>query len=353
MKIKAKDSLQTEIDAHFIYSQIANQEKNEHIKEIFQELALIELWHAESMFTSMKKKWSISPSFPFPKASFQARILDTIGKYFGYDYVIQVMVGVEQQLAKSDTMKKYKSNLIPNGSEENHVHILKNLLSSKSQVTGEELGRLEWKHKSIGWNALRAWVLWANDGLVSNMSLVMWVAWATGGKEWVLLAGIAGLMAWALSMALWEWISVKSSQELYERQMQLEMDEIEHNPDWEEKELALIYMSKGIEKSEAQKIAKEVMKDSAKAHTILVKEELWINTDDIEWSPMEAALSSFVFFIIWAIIPVFPFFFFEGNTWIFLSLIGSAFWLFIIGSSITLFTGKSIWYSGLRQVLFW
>lgn len=263
------------------------------------------------------------------------------------------MIWIEKQISKSDIRKKYNSHAKITWWEDNHVKILQNLLSSTSQIEWEDLARIEWKHKSVGGNSLRAAVLWANDGLVSNMSLVMWVAWATWGKDGVLLAWVAGLLAWALSMALWEWISVKSSQELYERQMQLELDEIEHNPEGEEKELALIYMSKWIAKKEAEKIAKEVMSDTKKAHSVLIKEELWINTEDLQWSAMEAAISSFIFFIIWAIIPVFPFFFTDWNNAIMLSLIGSTFGLFLIGGSITLFTWKSIWFSGIRQVVFW
>ena len=153
-------------------------------------------------------------------------------------------------------------------------------------------------------------------------------------------------------MALGEWISVKSSQELYQNQLDLEKEELETNPAGEEKELALIYMSKGIEAEQAKEMAAKVMLDADSAHQILVKEELGINADDMEGSAMEAAVSSFVLFSIGAIIPVFPFFFSNGMIAIFLSAGLSAVGLFGIGSAITLFTGKSIWFSGFRQVVF-
>ena len=111
----------------------------------------------------------------------------------------------------------------------------------------------------------------------------------------MLLAGMAGLLAGALSMALGEWISVKSSQELYENQMQLEMDELEHNPEGEERELALIYMSKGIDTTKAKQMANEVMKDKNQAHEVLVREELGINSEELKGSAMEAALASFCY----------------------------------------------------------
>jgi VIT1/CCC1 family predicted Fe2+/Mn2+ transporter len=134
--------------------------------------------------------------------------------------------------------------------------------------------------------------------------------------------------------------------------MQLEMEELETNPEGEEKELALIYISKGIPESQAIKMAHEIMNNKDHAHEILIKEELGINPEDLKGSAMEAAITSFLLFAIGAIIPVIPFFFAEGITAVLLSAFFSAIGLFLIGSAITLFTGKSIWYSGLRQVIF-
>ncbi|MCB0815876.1 MAG: VIT1/CCC1 transporter family protein, partial [Flavobacteriales bacterium] len=185
-----------------------------------------------------------------------------------------------------------------------------------------------------------------------NMSLVMGVAGATAGEEGVLLAGLAGLLAGALSMALGEWISVKSSQELYERQMALEMVELETNPEGERKELALIYMAKGIPEADAQHLATELIADKEKAHAMLVKEELGINAEDLKGSAWEAAITSFLLFAAGAILPVLPFLFIHGARAIAWSIGASAVGLFLIGAAITLFTGRSIWYSGMRQVLF-
>jgi predicted membrane protein (TIGR00267 family) len=145
---------------------------------------------------------------------------------------------------------------------------------------------------------------------------------------------------------------VKSSQELFENQMQLEMDELETNPEGEEKELVLIYMSKGIEEVQAKSMAKDIIQNKSLAHDILVKEELGINPEDLEGSAMEAAITSFVLFAFGAVIPVLPFFFMGGMNAIILSAASSAVGLFIIGASITLFTGKSVLYSGMRQVVF-
>ena len=129
-------------------------------------------------------------------------------------------------------------------------------------------------------------------------------------------------------------------------------DELEHNPEGEERELALIYMSKGIESEKAKQMAHEVMQDKNQAHEVLVREELGISSEELKGSAMEAALASFFFFAIGALLPVIPFFFIGGIKATMLSASLSALGLFLIGAIITLFTGKSMLYSGMRQVIF-
>ncbi len=153
-------------------------------------------------------------------------------------------------------------------------------------------------------------------------------------------------------MALGEWISVKSSQELYERQMALEMTELEMNPEGERKELVLIFMAKGISETESERLASEALTDKGKAHALLVKEELGINAEELKGSAWEAAITSFFLFAVGAVLPVIPFFLTGGMNAILISVGLSAAGLFIIGAAITLFTGRSVWFSGFRQVLF-
>jgi VIT1/CCC1 family predicted Fe2+/Mn2+ transporter len=130
------------------------------------------------------------------------------------------------------------------------------------------------------------------------------------------------------------------------------MTELETNPEGEQKELALIYMAKGIPEDQARSMAAELMKDKTKAHEMLVKEELGINADELKGSAMEAAVSSFVLFAIGAVIPVIPFMIWSGMPAIGISVAASSVGLFLIGGAITLFTGKSLLFSGTRQVLF-
>ncbi len=342
-------SLQTEVDAGYLYKKIAGAEKDPAIGRVFEHLAEIEQGHALDMLKNIQARGVV---MELPEPSWRALALNKIGSIFGYDYVIGVMVNTEKSIAQATVRQKEDAQLPVTGGEGNHVQILRILMSGEGGASGEQVSRAEGRHKTVGGNALRAAVLGANDGLVSNLSLVMGVAGATGGNQQILLAGSAGLLAGALSMALGEWISVKSSQELYENQMQMEMTELETNPEGEQKELALIYMAKGIPENQAISMAAELMQDKEKAHEMLVKEELGINADELKGSAMEAAVSSFVLFAIGAVIPVIPFMIWSGFPAIGISVAASCVGLFLIGGAITLFTGKSLLFSGSRQVIF-
>jgi VIT1/CCC1 family predicted Fe2+/Mn2+ transporter len=340
-------NIQTEVDASYLYKILGDHEDDANVANVFHQMSDIEHSHAIAFLAKYGKDAS-----HLPPPSGRAKTLHFIGKVFGYDYILGVLLDTEKSISSSVLSARKKTNTKQSLSDTAHVTILKNILNNDKKVSGPNLARFEKRHRSVGGNALRAAVLGGNDGLVSNFSLVMGIAGATNGQKEVLLTGIAGLLAGALSMALGEWISVKSSLELYENQMQLEMDELETNPEGEQKELALIYMAKGIPEDQAHQMAAEIMQDKDHAHEVLIREELGINPDDLKGSAMEAAVASFVFFAFGAIIPVIPFFFTGGMQAVLFSTLLSACGLFIIGGSITLFTGKSLWYSGFRQVLF-
>lgn len=340
-------SIQTEIDASFLYKLLAENEDDENVAKIFFQMSDIEFSHA----VAFAKSHNI-PVENLPKPSRRAKTLKTIGRLFGYDYVLGVLLDTEKSISNAIVTERKKIKSAPSISDTAHVTILKNIIDGNKNISASNVARFEKRHRSVGGNALRAAVLGGNDGLVSNFSLVMGIAGATSGQKEVLLTGLAGLLAGALSMSLGEWISVKSSQELFENQMELEMEELELNPEGEEKELVLIFMTKGIPEEQAKQMAKDVMQNKDHAHEILVKEELGINAEDLKGSAMEAAITSFLLFAIGAIIPVIPFFFVGGIQAVIWSATFSAIGLFGIGAAITLFTGKSVWYSGIRQVIF-
>jgi vacuolar iron transporter family protein len=340
-------NIQTEIDACYLYGKLAEKESDPMIANVFSKMSEIEKGHAEAF--ARKENIALENLI---QPSWRAKTLNLIGKIFGYDYVLGSLMDTEKSLSSAIISSKKRNEMEITGTETNHVKILRAILQNEDKVSVNQITRFESRHRSVGGNAIRAAVLGGNDGLVSNFSLVMGIAGATAGNKAVLLAGMAGLLAGALSMALGEWISVKSSQELSENQMQLEMDELESNPAGEQQELALIYMAKGIPEKQAHEMAAEIMTDKEKAFQMLVKEELGINAEELKGSAIEAALYSFFLFSIGAIIPVLPFIFTSGMKAIIISVCLSAAGLFIIGSAITLFTGKNVWYSGFRQVFF-
>jgi len=338
--------IQTEIDASYLYQKLAENETVPELANVFRMMSEIEIGHANAF---AKKSGDQAVSFV---PSWRAKTINAIGRVFGYDYVLGVVLETEKSIASAVVKAKRNQNLPMNGSEANHVQILKSILGNPEKLKGTQLTRFEKRHRTVGGNAIRAAVLGGNDGLVSNFSLVMGIAGATSGQEGVLLAGMAGLLAGALSMSLGEWISVKSSQELYENQMQLEMDELETNPEGELQEITMIYMAKGIPVKQANQMAVDLMTNKDQAHKFLVQEELGINEEELKGSASEAAIYSFFLFALGAFIPVAPFLFSSGMKAIALSVGMSTIGLFIIGAAITLFTGRNVWFSGFRQVLF-
>jgi VIT1/CCC1 family predicted Fe2+/Mn2+ transporter len=236
--------------------------------------------------------------------------------------------------------------------ERSHARVLSRLSGKvRTAWDGAAYSSLEGRHGAGGGNALRAAVLGANDGLVSNLSLVMGVAGAAFEQQTVLVTGLAGLLAGAFSMALGEWLSVTSSRELYQRQIATEADELAQVPDEEKEELVLIYQSKGMQRAEAEDTAARVMANKDAALDTLVREEIGIDPKELGGSPWAAAFSSFFVFMLGAIFPVLPFFWLSGALAIAASAALSALALYGIGAITSIFTGRSVVATGVRQVL--
>ena len=194
-------------------------------------------------------------------------------------------------------------------------------------------------------------MLGANDGLLSNFSLVMGVAGADLSGKSLLITGVAGLLAGACSMAIGEWLSVQSARELYQSQIEVEKQEVDEVPDEEAEELALIYQAKGLPEDEAQTLAKRLITDKASALDTMAREELGIDPEELGGSAGAAAGASFCLFALGAIIPVAPFFFLSGIVGVIVSICCATVALFGIGAGITLLTGRNVFYSGTRQVI--
>ena len=347
---KLKGQLQTEVDTAFLYDSIASIQSDDNLTRVLRSLSQIEKGHAKNM---LDKVLTIDSKYQMPMPSSRAKLQLKLGKIFGYSSIISSLSSVEKQFAVNAVKNKIKNGEKPTGFEHNHLKIIEAVNNNAAlNVSGGFLSKFESRHKSVGGNALRAAVLGSNDGLVSNMSLVMGVAGAAVSNNTILLTGIAGLLAGAISMALGEWLSVQSSRELNQRQIDLETEELLASPQEEKKELVLLYQAKGMNVFEAQKLADKAFESHETAIDAIITEELGIDKEELGGSAWEAAIASFVLFSIGAIIPLYPFMILEGKNVIFLSVGSSVVGLFGIGAAITLLTGKSVMFSGLRQVGF-
>lgn len=344
------ESLQTEVDASYLYEKIGALEKNPDIAKLFLSLSQAEQHHVDAFKAKMVREGSPAPE---TKPSGRARFLVWLATKFGSQLVMPILIQTEKSIAVALKYQKEKNGVPSDGRENAHTFILEQLSKNTgSGVEGGLISKLEGRHKSVGGNALRAAVLGANDGLVSNLSLVMGVDGAITDNKAILITGLAGLLAGAISMALGEWLSVQSSRELYERQIRIEAEELESSPEEEARELMLIYQAKGIPEATAREMAQKLISNPATALDTLAREELAIDPEELGGSAWEAAITSFILFSIGAIIPVIPHFFLTGNQATLVSLGVSSVGLFGIGAAITLLTGKGVLYSGIRQMIF-
>ena len=234
--------------------------------------------------------------------------------------------------------------------ERSHARLLRELAHGHG-LEGGTVARIEGRHRMSGGNALRAAVLGANDGLVSNLSLTMGVAGAAGGGPAVIVAGLAGLLAGALSMAIGEWLSVQSARELYAHQIEVERAELAMVPDEEEEELALIYQAKGLSVDQARATARSIVSgDAGRALDTLAREELGIDPHALGGSAWVAAGTSFCLFALGASVPILPFLVLGGTQAVIASILVSAVALMAVGAAITIVTGAGAIRSGARQV---
>jgi VIT1/CCC1 family predicted Fe2+/Mn2+ transporter len=339
---------QKEIDGAAMYRALAEVEKQPQMSDVYRKLAASEEKHAA---TWEKKLSDLNAAVPPRKTSWRTSIMIWLAKRFGPQFVLPTLTANERSDSQAYDGQPDMEAEEFSADEKSHARMLAMASHSTGGLPGGTVAQLEGRHRAGGGNALRAAVLGANDGLVSILSLVMGVAGATSSNKDVLIAGMAGVLAGAGSMALGEWLSVQSSRELYEHQIKLEAEEVAESPQEELAELALIYQSKGLPEDRARELASHMMEDQAHILDTLAREELGINPEELGGSAYEAAFTSFFLFAIGAFFPIFPYFFWSGTTSIYISLIVSAIGLFIIGAAITLMTGRSVWFSGTRQVL--
>ncbi len=340
-----RENYQGEVDGVVLYERLSRAEKDPERAKIFLELAETEKGHLAMWETRLRDAGvKLGPRRP----SMRVRILGFLADRLGARSVLP-MVSAMESTGFDNYMAQEEAGPPMARDERSHSRTLSTLYSPGGANDVAGIARGERWHRVDSGGTLRAAIFGINDGLVSNLSLVIGVAGANPDGRFIILAGVAGLLAGAFSMGAGEFVSVTSQRELFERQIALEKEELEADPESERRELALIYRAKGIPRDEAEALSRRIIADSGVALETLAREELGLNPDELG-SPYRVAVSSFVAFAIGAVIPVIPFLFGSGwwNFGIAVALSGIA--LFAIGAGVSLFTGRSTLFSGTRQL---
>ncbi len=371
------ENLKLEQDAIVLYDALAAIDKDETRAAAFRQIASNERRHAAIWEDQLRRLGASVPPAGRPRA--RIRFIIMLARLFGTRAVSDLVKAVE-----GDEENAYDAQAVDPAveaiaaDEREHAEIWRRLdveakaakgrgragrgtpaeLVTAGGHPGVEPGAAEaaatiargerW-HTSGRSGTLRATIFGVSDGLTSNLSLVMGVAGASGQGSFILLAGIAGLLGGAFSMATGEYVSMQSQRELFERQIDLEKAELEAMPEEEQKELAALYMAKGFTRDEADTIAARMFEDPGTALDTLVREELGLDPGELG-SPLGAAGGSFLAFGLGAVVPVLPFLFASGTTAFVLSLGLSLGALFLVGAGVSLLTGKGLLFSGLRQM---
>jgi vacuolar iron transporter family protein len=346
-----RTNLQGEVDSAALYRAMAAAERDPHLAEVYRRLATVEEAHAEFWRKQLDRVGAGAAAWRLRRPGWRTRALVFLARRFGPQFVLPTLSTLEQRdVGTYDSQPEAVAGGLP-AAERSHERVVEAMASAfTGGASGSVLARLEGRHRSGG-NALRAAVLGANDGLVSNLSLVMGVAGAQVAGHTILLTGLAGLVAGACSMAMGEWLSVTSSRELAQQQIDIEAEELKHVPDEEKEEIILIYQAKGLDEATARALADRLMANTDSALDTLAREELGIDPDELGGSPWAAGSASFGLFSTGAIFPVAPFFFLNGAAALFASLAASGVALVMIGAGTSLFTGRSVALSSARQLL--
>jgi VIT1/CCC1 family predicted Fe2+/Mn2+ transporter len=373
------ENLKLEQDAIVLYDALAGIEKDPRRAAAFRHIADNERRHAEIWANRLTELGALVPPPGRPRA--RVRFIILAARLFGTRAVSELVKALEGDEEATYAGQGANPQIEAIAADEReHAEIWRRLDSDAPAPAGGRLPRGrrsdaqtvvtatehplveagqagspeaitsgEGWHRSARSGTLRAIIFGVSDGLVSNLALVMGVAGASDQGEFILLAGVAGLLAGAFSMAAGEYISMQSQRELFERQIALERAELEAMPEEEERELAALYMAKGFPRTEAESIAARMFEDPERALDTLVREELGLDPDELG-SPWGAAFGSFLAFAIGAVIPVIPYLFGTGSVAFAFSLGLSLVALFLVGAGVSLLTGRSMLFSGFRQL---
>ncbi|HVW69833.1 MAG TPA: VIT1/CCC1 transporter family protein [Steroidobacteraceae bacterium] len=347
---RLQNNLRDELNGAALYTALAEAEADPVRKDLFLQLAQSESAHAQFWREKLAAAGVAQPKFV---PDFRTRLLVRLARRWGPRFVLPTVAAAEYADQNKYAAQPDAHSL--SEEERQHAAIVHAVAAPPGQaagVSGAQIARAEPWHRGGSGNNLRAAVLGANDGLVSNFCLIMGIAGAGTPQKIILLSGFAGLLAGSCSMALGEWLSVTNARELARTQIGREAEELDQTPEAEQHELALIFQAKGLPKEEAQRVAGELMRNRTSALDTLAREELGIDPAELGGNAWAAAGTSFLLFAAGAIFPLAPFLGLHGATAIVTSMGLSALALGAIGLLTSLFNGRNAAFSAGRQILF-
>ena len=333
--------LKNELEAVQLYRDLSGVEKNEERAGLFRRLAQAEMRHVRIW----SRKLGLEDQSPDDyRRTLRVIVLRTVARVLGTRAVMPMILKSEAADASTYREDPEATNIVQEEIE--HFNVLGRLAGRPDHT---QILSLERRHYS-GTVNVRAGVLGFNDGLLSNLSLVMGVAGATSDPNFIVIAGISGLLAGAFSMAAGEYVSVRAQRDVYEREIEVERAELEEMPKEEMQELAFIYQRKGFTRQEARAVAERIISNPEVALATLAREELGLDPSQLGY-PWMAAISSFLAFGLGAVIPLLPNLFTEGLLALMLTIAVSGVATVGIGVLLGIITGKNPLWGGGRMLL--
>lgn len=334
---------QDEADAAFLYRILASAEPDPEKKSLYQRLAEVEDRHVQ-IWAGLLASHGRAPGTHRPSA--RTRLLATLGRLWGPKFLLPMLLAEEGREVRA-YLEMHRSTATGAAGKGEAL-----TLARESADHAQTLNRISGRagepwHRTESGGFLRNVVYGFNDGLTANFGLVAGVvgAAAVAQHETIIVAGVAGLIADALSMGSSGYLAAKSEQEVYAHEIAMERDEIAMMPEVERDELALIYEAKGMDRESAGRLATDVMTDPRRMLDEMVQEELGIG--DPHMSPLREGVVTGSATAVGALIPVFPFLVTEGTPAIVASFAVSMLSHWLVGAARSVFTGRSVFRSGL------
>jgi predicted membrane protein (TIGR00267 family) len=332
---------QDESDAAFLYGVLAGVEPDDKKRATYAKLAEVERRHTDLWSKLLAEHGHTPPTHTAP--SLNARLMAWVGRRLGPRYLLPLLLREEGREVKG-YMDLHRDST-GEAAREVSLTLAKESAGHAGTLAGLAGESAEPWHQTESGGFLRNVVYGFNDGLTANFGLVAGVIGASVLPHVVMISGVAGMIADALSMGSSGYLAAKSELEVYAHEIAMEKEEIRLMPEVEREELALIYEAKGIETDRARQLAAQVMRDPDRALAESVKEELKISA--ARSTPLREGWITGIATAVGAFIPVAPFLVLSGRTAVWTAFTIAMLSHFVVGGARSFFTGRGVFRSGV------